>query len=62
MLQNHKKWEYVVWLAAGARNGITTTRTGSGAYIVYRDQVRFLAKRMIFAQQDAIKVKQPQQQ
>ena len=34
----------------------------SGPYIVYRNQMRFSAKRMIFAQQDAIEVAQPQQQ
>ena len=43
-MQNHKKWEYVVWLAPSARNRSTTTRASPGGYIVYRKQMIILSK------------------
>ena len=52
---------YVVWLAPGARNEKQQQKTHSAPYILYRNQMWFFNKIMIFAKQDAIKVNQPQQ-
>ena len=49
-------------LAPDATNASQRQKTSSAAYIVYRDQIRFLAKLVTFAQQDATEGKQSHQQ